>query len=107
MNNTRPRFTFQSPSTPESTPVTTHLFTQARKNSDLTIPTTFNINMIHTNPPPNIVSSRTLSRPPLQTISTNPSQYDSSSTNTQNTQHSIYSLEQNTRSVISHNSIQH
>ena len=37
--------------------------------------------MIHTNPPPNIVNSRTLSRPPLQTIPNNPSQYNLSSTN--------------------------
>ena len=70
--NTRPRFTFQYPSTPENTSVTTHPYTQAQNISDPNIPTTFNINMIHSNPPPNIVNSRTLSRPPLQTIPTNP-----------------------------------
>ena len=59
--------------------------------------------MIHTNPPPNIVSSRTLSRPPLQTIPTNPLQYTLSSTNTHNTQHSVYSLEHNTQTVFSNN----
>ena len=44
--------------------------------------------MIHTNPPPNIVNSRTLSIPPLQTIPTNPLQYNLSSTITHKTQHS-------------------
>ena len=74
ISNTRPRFTFQSPSTSESTSVTTHPYTQAQNTSDPNIPTTFDINMIHTNPPPNILNSRTLSRPPLQTIPTNPIQ---------------------------------
>ena len=49
--------------------------------------------MIHTNPPPNIVNSRTLCRPPLQTILNNPLQYNLSSTNTHNAQNSIHSLE--------------
>ena len=71
--NTRPRFTIQSPSTPENTSVTTHPYTQAQNTYDANTPTTFNINMIHTNPPPNIVNSRTLSRPTLQKIPTNPS----------------------------------
>ena len=44
--------------------VTTHPYTQAQNTSDPNIPTPFNINMIHTNPPPIIVNSRTLSRPP-------------------------------------------
>ena len=70
--STRPRLTLQSPSTPENTSGTTHPYTQAQNTSDPNIPTTFNINMIHTNPSPNIVNSRTLYRPPLQTIPTNP-----------------------------------
>ena len=107
IKNTCPVFTFQSPSTPESTSVITHRHTQAQNISDPNIPTTFTINMIHTNPPPNIVIFRTLSRPPLQTIPTNPLQYNVSSTNTHNTQHSICSLEQNTKSVFSNNSVQH
>ena len=53
----------QSPSTPENTSVTTLPYTQAQITSDPNIPTTFNITMIHTNPLPNIVNSRTLSRP--------------------------------------------
>ena len=103
MNNTRPRFTFQSPSTPESTSVTTHPYTQAQNTSDPKTPTTFN--MIHPNPPPNNDNSRTLPSPPLQTIPTNPLQNNLSSTNTHNTQHSIEPLEHKT--VTSKNSIQH
>ena len=63
--------------------------------------------MIHTNPPPFIVNSRTLSRPPLQTIPTNPLTYNLSSTNTHKTQHSIYSSEHNTQTATLRNSIQH
>ena len=63
--------------------------------------------MIHKNLPPNIVNSRTLSRPPLQTIPTNLLQYKESSTNTHDTQHSIYSLEHNTQTATSSNSIPH
>ena len=63
--------------------------------------------MIHTNPPPNIVKSRTLSRLPLQTIPTDRLQYDLSSTNTHNTQNSINSLEHDTQTVTSNNFIQH
>ena len=93
ISNTRPRITFQAPSTQEKTSVTTHPYTQAQNTSDPKIPTTFNIKMIHTNPPPNIVNSRTLCRPPLQTILNNPLQYNLSSTNTHNAQNSIHSLE--------------
>ena len=60
IHNTRPRFTFQSPSTPEMQSVTTHPYTQAQNTSDPNTPTSLNINKIHTNPPPNIVISRTL-----------------------------------------------
>ena len=55
--------------------------------------------MIHTNPPPNIVNSRTLSRPPLQAIPTNPLQYNLSRTNTLNTHYSLYSSEHNTQTT--------
>ena len=71
ISNTRPRFTFQSSSTPERTSVTTHPYTQAQHTSDPNIPTTFNINMIHTNPPPIIVTSRTLSRQTNYSITNN------------------------------------
>ena len=63
--------------------------------------------MIHTNPHPNIVNSRTLSRPPLQTIPTNPLQYYLSSTKRHTIQLSISSLEHNTQTTTSNNSIQH
>ena len=61
--------------------------------------------MIHTNPSPNIVTSRTLSRPPLQTVPNNPLQYNLCSTNTHNTQHSIHSLEQNAQINPSNTSV--
>ena len=105
--NARPRFTFQSPSTPESTSVTTHPYTQAQNTSDPNTPTTFNIYMIHTNPHPKFVNSRTPSRPPLQTIPTNPLQYNLSSTNTNKTHNSIHSLEQYTQTTTSSNYIQY
>ena len=63
--------------------------------------------MIHTNPPHNIVNSRTHSSPQLQTLPTNPLQSKLSSTNTHNTQHSILSLEHNTQTVTSNNPTQH
>ena len=103
INNTRPGFTFQFPSTPENTSVTTHPYTQAQNPSDPNIPTTFNIIMILTNHAPKVV----LSRPPIQTFPTNPLQYNLSSTNTHNTQLSIDSLEHNTQTVTSNNSVQH
>ena len=89
MNNTRPRYSFQSPLTPERTPLTTHPYTQAQNTSDPNISTTFNFTMLQTNPRPNIVTSRTLSRPPKQTIPTNSLQYILSSRNTHYTQHSL------------------
>ena len=101
-SNTRPRFIFQTP-TPERTSVTTHRYTQAQITSEPHISTIFNINMMHTNPPPSIVTSRTLSRPPLQIILNNPLQYNLSSTNTHNTQHTIHSLEQNAQIKTSNN----
>ena len=107
IKNTRPRFTFQSPLTPERTSVTTHPSTQAQKTSDPNLPTTFNINIIHTNPPSNIVTSRTLCTPPIQTIPYNPLQYNLSSTNTHNKQHTICSPEHITQTVTSYNSVQH
>ena len=67
----------------------------AQKTSDSNISTTFNINMIHTNPSPNIVTSRKFSRPLLQTFPNNRFYYNLSSVNTHITQHSLYSLEQN------------
>ena len=89
--------TFQQPSSSSNNiSVTTHPYTQAQNASDPNIPTTFNIKMIHTNPRSNIVTSRTLSRPPIQTIPTKSLQNNLSSTKTHDTQHSIYSLELNT-----------
>ena len=58
ITNTRPQFTFKSP-TPGRPSVSTHPYTPAQNTTDTNIPSTFNLNMIHINPPPNIVSSRT------------------------------------------------
>ena len=63
--------------------------------------------MIHTNPPPNIVNSRKLSRPLLQIIPNNPLHYNLSSLNTHKTEHSIHSLEQNAQINTSNNPVQH
>ena len=101
--STAKSFTPQSRLTPERTSVSTNPYTQAQKTSD---PTTFNINMIHTNPPPNFGLSGTLSRHSIQTSPTNPLQYNLSSTNTHRTQHSIYSLEHNSQTVTSNISAQ-
>ena len=107
ISNTRPGFSIQSPSPPERTSVTTHPNTQAQNTSDPNIPTIFNLNMIHKNPSPNIVTSRTLSRPPLQTITSNPLQYNLSSTNRFIKQHSIHSLEHNAQINPSNTSVRH
>ena len=103
MYYTRPRFTFPSPSTPGNTSVATHSYTQTQTTSDPNIPTIFNKNLIHTNLPPNIVNSR----PALQTIPTNPLQYNLSSTNTHTTQHFKFFLQHNTQTTTSSSSIQY
>ena len=107
ISNTRLRFSFQSPSPPERTSVTTHPYTQAQNTSDPNMTTTFNINLIHTNPSLNIVTSRTLPRPPLQTIPYNPLQYKFYSTNTHNPHYFIQSPEQNAQINPSNTSDQH
>ena len=107
MIHVRPRFTFQSPLPPDRTSVTTDPNNQAKNTSDPNQPTTFNINIIHTSPPHNIVTSRTLSRPPIQKIPTNPLQYNLSNTDIHKPQHSIYSPEHNTQTVTSNSSVQH
>ena len=63
--------------------------------------------MIHTNPPPKIVTSGTLSRPPIPTIPTNPLQYTLSSTNMHTTQNSVSSSVHFTQVVTSNTTIQH
>ena len=67
------------------------------------MPSTFNHNMIHTNPPPNIVTSR----PPIPTIPTNPLQYNLSSTNMHTSKNYGSSLGHHTPAVTSNNTIQH
>ena len=76
-------------------------YTPAQKTTATNIPTTFNFNMLHTNPPPNIVTPRTLSTPSIPTILTNPLQCNLSSTNIRTTQHSVYPLVHNTQAVTS------
>ena len=76
ITNTQPQFTFRSPSTPERSSSTTHPNTPAQTTTATDIPTTFNINMLHSRPSPNIVTSRTIYRPPIPTVPTNPLQYN-------------------------------
>ena len=106
ITNTRPQFTFRSPSTPRRSSVTTHPYTPAQNTTATNIPTKFNINMLHTKPPPKIDTSRTLTRPSISLIPTNTIQCKLSSTNIHNTQHSVYPLVHNTQDVTSNTTIQ-
>ena len=79
---------FQTPtplSPPEIKPST---YAPAQSNPVQNVQTGLNINTIHSNPPFNYTTSRHLSRPPLQTILTNPISYNLTSTNSSHTQQS-------------------
>ena len=102
----RPHSTFQPPPTPERPPVTTQSYTPAQRTTDTKVPFTFNINNSHTNLLPTIVTSRTLSRPPLQTIPIYPLQYNLNSTNTHCTQNSVNFLIHKTQTIKSTSNIQ-
>ena len=79
---------FQTPTPPLSSEIHTSTYTPAQTNSIQTTQTTLNINTIHSNPSTNYTTARHLSRPPLQTILTNPLSYSLTSTNPSNTQQS-------------------
>ena len=86
-------------STPERPFVKTHSFTPAQNIIDTNIQPTFNTT--HTNLTPNTVTSRTLSRPPIPTVATNPLHYFQTSLNTPTTQNSVYPSTHNTQTKTS------
>ena len=79
---------FQTPIPPSPTEIQTSTYTPAQTNSVPTTQPTLNINTIHSNPSYNYTTARHLSRPPLQTILTNPLSYSLTSTNPSHTQQS-------------------
>ena len=79
---------FQTPTPPSPTEKQTSTYTPAQTNPVPTTQPTLNINTIHSNPSFNYTTARHLSRPPLQTILTNPLSYSLTSTNPSHTQQS-------------------
>ena len=79
---------FQTPTPPSSPEIQFSTYTLAQTNPVQTVQTSLSINTIHSNPPFNYTTSRHLSRPPLQTILTNPLSYNPTSTNPSHTQQS-------------------
>ena len=78
---------FQSPTPPSPAEIQTSTYTPAQTNPVPTTQPTLNINTIRSNPFFIYTTARHLSRPPLQTILTNPLLYSLSSTNPSHTQH--------------------
>ena len=76
---------FQTPTPPSPSETQTSTYTPAQTNPVQTTQPTLNINTIHSNPSFNYTTARKLSRPPLQTILTNPLSYNLTSTNLSNT----------------------
>ena len=72
---------FQTLTPPSPPEMQTSTYTPAQTNPVQKVQTGLNINTIHSNPPFNNTISRHLSRPPLQTILTNPLSYNLLSTN--------------------------
>ena len=79
---------FQTPTPPSPSEIQTSTYTPAQTNPVQTTQPTLNINTIHSNPSFNYTTARHLSRPPIQTILTNPLSYSLTSTNPSNTQQS-------------------
>ena len=80
--------TVQPPTPPSPSEIQTSTYTPAQTNPVQTTQPTLNINTIHSNPSFNYTTARHLSRPPLQTILTNPLSYSLTSTNPSHTQQS-------------------
>ena len=78
----------QTPTPPSPTEIQTSTYTPAQTNPVQNTQFTLSINTIHLNPSFIYTTSRHLSRPPLQTILTNPLSYNLTSTNPSHTQHS-------------------
>ena len=79
---------FQTPTPPSPSEIQTSTYTPAQTNPIQTTQPTLNINTIHSNPSFNYTTARHLSRPPLETILTNPLSYSFTSTNPSHTQQS-------------------
>ena len=79
---------FQTPTPPSPSEIQTSTCTPAQTNPVQTTQPTLNIITIHSNPSFNYTNSRHFSRPPLQTILTNPLSYNLTSTNPSHTQQS-------------------
>ena len=79
---------FQTPTPPSSHEIQTPTYTPAQKNPGQKIQPSLNINTIHSNPPSSSITSRHLSRPPLQPILTNPLSHKFTSTNSSHIQQS-------------------
>ena len=79
---------FQTPTPPSPSEIQTSTYTPAQTNPVQTTQPTLNINTIHSNPSSNYTTARHLSRPPLQTILTNPLSCSLTSTNPSHTQQS-------------------
>ena len=79
---------FQTPTPSSPSEIQTSTYTPAQTNPVQPTQPTLNINTIHSNPSFNYTTARQLSRPPLQTILTNPLSYSLTSTNPSHTQQS-------------------
>ena len=79
---------FQTPTPPSLHEIQTSTYTPAQNNPVKNVQPSLNINTIHSNPPPSSITSRHLSRPPLQPILTNPLSYNHTSTNSSHIQQS-------------------
>ena len=77
---------FQTPTPSSPSEIQTSTYTPAQTNPVQTTQPTLNINTIYSNPSFNYTTARQLSRPPLQTILTNPLSYSLTSTNPSHTQ---------------------
>ena len=79
---------FQTPTPPSPPEIQISTYTPAQSNPVQIVQTSLNINTIHSNPLFSYTTSRHLSRPPLQSILTNPLSYNLTSTNSSHTQQS-------------------
>ena len=96
---------FQTPTPPSPSEIQTSTYTPAQTNPVPTTQPTLNINTIHSNTSFNYTIARHLSRPPLQTILTNPLSYSLTCTNPSHTQQS--QINYNTPNLLNTLSSQH
>ena len=79
---------FQTPTPPSPHEIQTSTYTPAQNIPVQNVQLNLNINTIHSNLPSSSITSRHLSRPPLQPILTNPKSYNLTSTNSSQIQQS-------------------